>query len=221
MTERKLKIARKTILVMMSAVMIFFLPVTSFAMPSGLRKENRHKLEKYLEALWLGEWNSEETGKIVITADTLTPERLNEYVTPLADHYGWGRKLGEAPGKVWKEEDLKNVLIESIGVTDEMADQAFFYRRKNSIWARKDLDDNRVADDEWFIVYGDWGLEWPETHIELIADLGNGLYKVDGRVEFIDSTGYFAPIIYPFTSIFRENNASRFGELTLVQMEIN
>ena len=221
MVERKLMNARKALLVVMAAVMIFSLPVNSFAMPSGLRKENRELLERYLQALWCGEWEDRGTEKTVITADTLTPERLNEYITPLADHYGWGKKPGERPEKIWKEADLKNVLMESIGVTEEMADQAFLYRWKNSIRARKDFDGNYVGDDEWFIVFGDWGVEWPETHIELISDLGEGLYQVDGRVEYIDSTGYFAPVIFPFTSVFRENSASRFGELTLVRMEIN
>lgn len=213
--------AKKALLVVISAVMIFSLPVNSFAMPSGLRKKNRKLLERYLQALWCGEWENRGAEKTVITPETLTPERLNDYITPLADHCGWGKKPGEGSGKTWKEADLKNVLMESMGVTEEMADQAFLFRWKNSIRARKDFDGNRVGDDEWFIVFGDWGYDWPETHIELISDLGDGLYQVDGRVEFIDSTGCFALDIYPFTSVFRENSASRFGELTLVRMEIN
>ncbi len=204
-----------------TAVLALAYPMTSHAMPSGLLEENRKPLEFFVEALWLGEWDYESPMKTVITADSMTPERLSEYIVPLADSYGWARKSGEYTGKVWKETDLKKVLTEAMGVTGELADQAVCMKHQDMLSSATGKKRELLKKKKWEITIGDWGCEYPETHIEKITDLGNDLYQIDGRVDFVDESGYFPTIKYPFVSVFRENQDSRFGELTLVCMEIN
>ena len=211
---------RMTVIGVIAAAFMILRPMTALAHPKGLLEKNRTRLEMYMEALWLSEWDYENKVKCIITPETLTPERLEEYYAPLAKHYGWGRMTGGSYIQVWRKADLKCLLKEALDVTEEQSEAAFPNRGRESVQWAEEYYGIPLEDDEYLFGEGDWGMEYPMPTIERITDLGDGKYQIDGRIDYVmDGEGVIET--YPFTSVFRENQSSRFGELTLVRMEIN
>ena len=138
---------------------MFLYPMTSFAQPTGLLEENRNKLDLFIEALWLGEWDYENKDKIEISSDTLTPGRLREYAAPLAKHHGWGRMLGGSYVQIWRTADLKELFMEALDVTEEQASAAYRNYDRGSMQWTKEYYDVSLEEDEWLIGEGDWG-QW-------------------------------------------------------------
>lgn len=154
--------------------------------------------------------------RLYFTGETATDGQKRKLVNRLSyyggDSWNTGVEYVENHNIKLTREVYDAILASAIGVSDN-----------TSSWEKYIADikgelPELVGSNDSYLIYmpGDYGTEWPGATVENREFLGNGLYKVSGRVGYIAQEGETPEV--PYEAVFKSNPGSMFMGLTLVTL---
>lgn len=189
-------------------------PAEQSSLPTALQEANKSELVHLVEDLWAGISVEGQVTKFKFRPEYATEDQVDEILYFLATDRPFADDRENREFWQWRfsREDCTAILAEGAGIGTAAAEAAF--RKRHEDYLKYGADE--INEDEVIISQGDWGDVAPRTFVREITPLEDGTYAVEGTVSMV---GYMYEQNYSIRAIFRKNDGSRYGGVTLVSME--